>query len=361
MQTTKLLLVAGMAGLLAACQISEPEPTPYESGVLVLNEGNFSQNNGTISFVSRTSSTAQYDIFSRVNTRSLKGSITGYTEVDGKGLILVDNSTPGLDQVEIVDGSTFKSLATLKAPDIENPRQVIRVGGNKAYITCWDVSGDFNAGTFYKDPGYIAVVDLGANVVTKKIPGIRANEWIQVVGNEAFVGSRYNGDKLLAVIDLTKDEVTQRITLGPNPRPFAVDANGRLWIASGQEMIRMNPQTKAIEARITVGNSPTKTPASVAISSDKRTIYFVRSYFDANFNEKGETYSFGIGDATIPATKPLINRFFPALSVDSQNGNLYATSVPSFGQAGYVLRYQPSGTLIDSLKAEIAPAGFFFK
>lgn len=361
MQKTKLLLLAGLAALLASCQLSEPEPTPYESGILVLNEGNFSQNNGTISFLSRANTAIKYDIFNQANMRSLKGGISGYTEVDGKGLILVDNSTAGLDQVEIVDASTFKSIATLKAPDIENPRQVVRVSANKAYISCWDVSGDFSAGTFYKEPGYIAVVDLGSNKVTKKIPGIRANEWIQVVGTEAFVGSRFNGDKLLAVIDLTKDEVSQRITVGPNPRPFAVDANGRLWIMSGQEMIRMNPQTKAIEARITVGTDPTKTPSSVAMSADKRTIYFVRSYYDANFNEKGETYSFGISDAAISVAKPLVNRFFTSLNVDPQTGSLYATSVPSSGQSGYVLRYQANGTKIDSVKAEVAPSGVFFK
>jgi hypothetical protein len=349
MQKTKLLLVAGLAAFVAS------------SGVLVLNEGNFSQNNGTISYLSRTGTTAKYDIFSQVNTRSLKGGVSGYTEVDGKGLILVDNSIPGLDQVEIVDASTFKSIATLKAPDIENPRQVIRVSANKAYVTCWDVSGDFNAGTFYKEPGYIAVVDLGSNTVIKKIPGIRANEWIQVIGTEAFVGSRYNGDKLLAVIDLNKDEVTQRITVGANPQPFAVDANGRLWIVSGQEMIRMNPQTKAIEARITVGADPAKTPSSATISPDKRTIYFVRSYYDANYNQKGETYSFGISDAAISTTKPLVNRFFSSLNVDPQTGNLYATSVPSLGQSGYVIRYQPTGVLVDSVKAEISPMGIFFK
>jgi len=74
MQKTKLLLVVGLAAFVASCQISEPEPTPYESGVLVLNEGNFSQNNGTISYLSRTGTTAKYDIFSQVNTRSLKGA-----------------------------------------------------------------------------------------------------------------------------------------------------------------------------------------------------------------------------------------------------------------------------------------------
>ena len=54
MQNSKFLLLAGLAGLLASCQTKDPEPTPYESVILILNEGNFSQNNGTISYLART-------------------------------------------------------------------------------------------------------------------------------------------------------------------------------------------------------------------------------------------------------------------------------------------------------------------
>jgi hypothetical protein len=49
------------------------------------------------------------------------------------------------------------------------------------------------------------------------------------------------------------------------------------------------------------------------------------------------------------------------LAVDPQTGNLYAGLVPSFKQAGFVFRYKPDGSFIDSVKAEIAPSKFFFK
>ncbi|WP_128543421.1 DUF5074 domain-containing protein [Larkinella soli] len=339
-----------------------PSAQPYRSGVIIRNEGNFSQNNGSLSFLNRDAKTATYDIFSQANQRTLTGGVHGYTEVDGKGLILVDNSTAGQDKVEIVDGNTFQSLATLKSPDIENPRYAIRVGANKAYVSCWDVSGDFNNGTFYKDPGYIAVIDLGTNTVTKKIQVPKGPETMVMAGTEIFVGSA-GGVKNVTVIDAATDQVKPPIEIGNNPNLIGLDANGKLWISSGREVIRVNPQTKAIENRLKVGTSTTKSPGTFRLSPDLQTVYFVYSFYDAadNFRQKGETYRFSINDTSIPAATPFINRLFSGLGVDPQTGILYAGFTPSLAQAGYVYRYQSNGTLIDSVKAEIGPSGFYFK
>ncbi|MGA0558726.1 YncE family protein [Larkinella sp. VNQ87] len=340
----------------------DPAAVPYGSGVVVINSGNFLQNNGSLSFLNRSSKTASYDIFSLVNQRTLTGGVQGYAEVDGKGLILVDNSTAAQDKLEIIDANTFKSLATLKTPEIENPRYAVKVGTNKAYVSCWDVSGDFANGTFYKDPGYVAVVDLSTNTVTKKINVPKGPEAMVVVGNEVFLGS-VGEVKNLTVIDINTDAVKAPVEIGTNPSPVGVDANNKLWISSGNEIVRVNPQTKAVENRLKVGTSTTKSPGTFRMSPDKQTIYFVYSFYDPadNFKQKGETYRFSVNDTTIPATTPFINRLFSGLDIDPTSGTIYAGFTPSYGQAGYVYRFQPNGTLIDSVRAEIAPTGFYFK
>lgn len=345
------------AGLLAlsswGCKTPDAQPLPYEEGVYMVNQGNFSQNNGTISFLPRGANTVTTDIFRAANGRPLGGILQDYTEVNGKGVILVDNSAAGLDKVEIVEISTFKSRATLGAPDIENPRRVVGVGPNRAYVSCWDVSGSYSAGTYYKDPGYVAVVDLNTNTVTKKISAIKAAQNMVVAGSEAFVGSDpgyapNTGANTLLVIDLTTDEVKQRIDFSAPPQPLALDAGGRLWLLVGADLIRMNVPSRAIERRLTLP----ATPDAVAVSSDKQAFYYVVT---------GRTYRFGINDAGLP-TSSLINRRFAALGVDPQSGTLYASQYPVFyDRANYVLRYQSNGQLIDSVRAEIAPSGFFFR
>lgn len=362
LQQTKNWFYAAILGLSLAACTKTPEPTPpYGDGVLVINEGNFLDNNGSLSLVSRGNTTASLDVFLKENMRPITGGVGGYAEIDGKGLILVDNSTAGLDKVEIVDAGTMKTIATLAAPDIENPREVVGVGNNKAYVSCWGTTGTFP--NFYANPGYVAVIDLATNKITKKITLQKGAEGMVVVGSEAFVGG-VGGDRLVQVIDIQKDELkTASIAMGGNSGVLQVDANNKIWAFVSREAVRIDPTAKSIETRIRVGSSTTKSPSNLTMSADKRTIYYMSTFFDPadGFKQKGEMYSFKISDTAISDAAPLARRMFTGLGYDPKSNLIYAGSTPSFKQAGFVLRYQPDGKLIDSVKVEIAPSGFFFK
>ena len=363
MQLNSIIVRSFAVGILLfglnACTTSDPTPSlPYDSGVLILNQGNFTDNNGTISLYNASTKAINYDVFQKENTRSLAGGVSGYTDIDGKGLILVDNSTNGKDAVEIVTAGTFKSVATISG--LDNPRNVIKAGTNKAYVVCWDT---FNADYSYK-LGYIAVIDLVTNKITKKIPVQNGAESIVIVGNEAFIGNTsYSGISYISVIDITKDEVSGKIILDGAAADLVVDANNKIWGTVGQNIIRINPSSKKIEANLKVGSSTTKNPQHLALNANKTTIYFEYSFSDYtdNYKQKGEIYSLNTTDAAISTTTPLIKRTFTGFGFDAKNGVIYAGVTPSYKQAGYVLRYQPNGSLIDSVKAEIAPVGFFFK
>ncbi len=365
-QLTKPAIAGLFALTVLGCKTPDPIASPYEgSGVYILNAGNFKDNNGSISFLARNTNTVSPNIFGAANDRPLIGSVQDYTEIDGKGVILVDNDKAGQDRIEIVESGTFKSLATLNAPDVENPRYVVRAGPNKAYVSCWDATGDFT--NFYAKPGYLLVVDLASRTVVKKIPVTKGANRMVVVGAEVYVGSS-GGERVLTVIDTEKDEVRKPgIDVGVNTNPVAVDADGRLWAyaSSAKEIVRINIATRSVLTRLKVGNSA-KSPGAFALSQDKRTFYFVNSFYDPNdnFREKGETYNFSIDAETIPATRPFIGRLFSGLGIDPLTGYLYAGVTPSYKQAGYVLRYRDTGVsavLIDSVRAEIAPSGFYFK
>lgn len=356
-------LLSSLVGGLFSCDTPDNEPAqPYDNGVVVLNAGNFSDNNGTLSLIQRTGQMVSYDIFQKENLRSLAGSLSGYTEANEKGVILVDNSTAGKDAIEIVNARTFKSEATISSAEIENPRNAVKVTDTKVYVTCWDATGDFS--NFYKNPGYVAVINLTTNKLVKKITVQNGAESLVVVGNEAFVGSAMgSGKSKLTVIDIATDAIKQEVEVGIDPEVIGIDANNKVWLYAGYELKRMNVTSKTIESTVTISSAnPAKSPSSFALSADKKTLYFTHAYYDADWTQKGELYSTSVDAATISATKPFINRLFGGgLAIDPQTGNLYAGLVPSYKQAGYVLRYQPNGILIDSVKAEIAPSKFFFK
>ncbi len=363
----KPLVAALLALTLWNCRTTDPEPTPYESGVFVLNSGNFLDNNGSISFLPRDARTASTDIFNTVNSRTLTGGVQDYAEIDGKGAILVDNSTAGQDKIEIVEAGTFKSLGTIGSPDVENPRFVVQAGRNKAYVTCWGATG--SGANFFANPGYVLVLNMANRTVAKRIALPRGAERIVVVGNEAYVGNAA-GDRNLTIINTDTDELkTPALEVGSNTNPQAIDADGKLWAyTSGtKEMVRINTTAKIIEKRLRVGAAnASRSPSSITLSQDRRTFYFVNSFFDAadNFRQKGETYRFSITDTEIQAVTPTIQRLFAGLGIDPQTNTLYAGVTPSFKQAGFVLRYRLDGsqaTLIDSVRAEINPSKFFFR
>ncbi len=348
---------------LSSCEEKTSEPAqPYDAGVIVMNAGNYFDNNGTLSLLSRSSTTASLDIFQKENTRALAGSLTSYTEVGDKGIILVDNSTVGKDLIEIVSAKTFKSIASINN-SIENPRNVIEVSATKAYITAWDATGDFS--NFYKNPGYVAVLDLNTNTISKKINVQPGAESIQVSGNLAFVGSTGSFKDVLSIIDISTDTKLADLKVGSDPEVIGLDANQKLWIFAGGRFLKINPVSKMIESEVSLkSDNIDKSPSSFVFSSDKKTIFFTNSFYDAkdNYYQKGETYSFAITSTAVQATKPLIKKLHGGgLGVDPKTGYLYGGLIPSYKQAGFVFRYKPTGELIDSIKTEIAPSRFYFK
>ncbi|MBO0947434.1 DUF5074 domain-containing protein [Fibrella sp. HMF5405] len=350
-----------VATLLTACNSNtDPTPTgPYTNGIFVLNAGNFLDNNGSLSWMTRNGKTAETDLFQTRNRRPLTGGVRGYVEAGNRGLILVDNSSTGLDKVEIVTTDSLKSVKTLASPDIENPRYAARINDTKVYVTCWGTTGGTN---FYGAAGYVAVIDLTTNTVTKKIPVQRGAEGITIVGNEAYIGG-VGGDKLVQIMDTQTDAIKTSLSVASSISKLLPDANNKLWGFSGKNVVRIDPTSKTIEATILVGTDTRKSPSNLTASADKRSFYFMYTFYDQadNFNQKGEMYRFNITDATISTATPTVNRLFSGLGLDPSANVLYAGFSPSYKQAGYVFRYQPTGQLIDSVRVEIAPSDFYFK
>ena len=166
--------------------------------------------------------------------------------------------------------------------------------------------------------------------------------------------------KTIKVIDTKKDEVTATIEVGANPSNFVLDASNKIWMIAGKEIVLFNPATKMIESKLKGGTNTQKSPSSLSISKDKKTLFYTYNFYDVadNYKLKGEINSLNIADGT---TKVFINRTFSSVGFDNESNQVYTTLIPSYKQAGYVFRYQATGTLIDSVKAEIAPIGFFFK
>ncbi|WP_291205101.1 DUF5074 domain-containing protein [Dyadobacter sp.] len=356
-QLASSLAIAFLTLAVWSCNQSDPAPKgDYVSGVFVMNEGNFTNNNGGISYFARENNTATADIFAAANGTVLKGGVQDYTASEQQGIILVDNSTAGQDKVQFVERYTFKDEGTIGAPDIENPREVIIVG-RKAYVSCWGTNSDLKYTT-----GYIAVIDLTTKKVTKKINVADGPENLAYANGKLYVGTTlWGAGNKLAIININSDEATSPITTSGAANPVGIDANGKLWVNVGDKMLRINTETNVTEATLAIATEGTKTPGNFTFSNDLKSIFFVLSWYDSAGKEHGGTYKFSITDTQIAMVTPLIPRPFYGLAVDPTQGLLYAGVSPSYTQAGYAVRYRADGSLVDSVKVGIAPSGFFFQ
>jgi YVTN family beta-propeller protein len=202
-QLSRLVLAAFLSVLAWSCNQKDPVAKgDYVQGVFVTTIGNFFDNNGGLSYFRREHNTAESDLFAKVNGSDLKGGVAAYTTTGERGLILVDNSNAGQDKVQIVDANSFEQIAAIGTPDIENPRDVV-ASGNKAYVSCWGTNSDYTYRT-----GYIAVIDLSTNKVTKKISIGNGPQDLVIHNGKLFIGTAaFGGGRTLTVMNTASDEI----------------------------------------------------------------------------------------------------------------------------------------------------------
>jgi len=358
-QITRFTLAAALALSIISCREKEKEPEgDFGSGVIVVNQGNFTNNNGTLSHYNREDATSRDDIFRVANGQSLNASLQAYAEAGNSGIILADHSESGRDRVEIVDKYTFKKLATLSAPDIENPVDVIAVNDNKAYVSCWGVTGVFPE--FYINPGYIVVIDLSSNTVIKKIQLEKGSDKMVKAGSLVYVGSSGLFSNMM-VIDTKTDEVIKQVNVGPTPKPIGLDANGKMWANSETRLYKLNAATHTIENTLPVGNDLTKIVGNFVFSPDRSNLIFNYYSYNNSGNATGETISLPVASNEVNLSAPIIKRTFNSMDVDPMQGLIYGSVVPSFTQGGYMVRYYINGDLKDSVKVGVAPRQAVFK
>ncbi len=359
----RFFLAGTLSLAFAACKDHKEEPNPtgdYTTGVMIVNGGNFLQNNGTISFLKRDAKEAALNIYNQVNGNAslppVDGRIEGYAETGEIGIVLFDHSTEGQDKAVLVNASSFNRITEIGAPHIENPRDVLAVTTTKAYISNWD-----EVSAVHKD-GFITVINTSNGTVADKIVVGPGPEKLLFHQNKVYVG-RYlwAGNNELTILNAATDQVETSLPFGAPPTPVGIDANGKLWVSAANRFYRINTATNTIEATLEAGDDPFKMINTATLDAEGQHLYFALTYFDDNYMEHGSTYRFAISAEAIDTTTPLFNRLFSGLSADPQSKLLYAGTTPSFAQQGYVLRIQPDGTVQDSVKVEISPEVFYFK
>ncbi|UYZ58863.1 YncE family protein [Hymenobacter latericus] len=347
--------LAVTALVLGACNPSEKEdeqPAPQVTkAVYVANQGNFGTPSGSVTAYDKPSKQADKDPFRRANGRAAGDVVQSVTAIGDKLYIVANNS----GKVEIVNAADFRSVAQIS--NLSQPRYVVAGPANKAYLTEWQGSyPNYTAGR-------VSVIDLTTNQVTKTITVGRNPEQPLLANGKLYVPN--SDENTVTVINTATDAAEATLVFSDGPQNLVKDVDGNLWVLCGgitryggapnypvlsktpAALHRFAPATPALHRSFTFASSGA---ADLSTSPNGAQLYY---------RYGGAVYRLPSTATALP-TAPFVRRSFMAINVDPTDGELYGT-VGSYTADGRAIRYNSSGTAIDSFSVGLIPGDISFR
>lgn len=334
-----------------------------QTGVFVLNEGNFMYDNASLSYYLIDSMQHLNDVFYRTNGTPLGDVAQSMVIRDSLGYIVVNNSS----KIYVININTFEYVG--KITGLTSPRYMHFINDNKAYVS------DLYAGA-------IAIVDPAAMQVKGYI-NVRnpassfnrhATEQFVQLGNRVFTNC-WSYDNTILVINAETDQVTDSIQVPLQPNSMVADRYGKLWVLcdggfegnpAGHEipaLVRIDPDLMEIEATFTYNLNDQPTELQVNGTGD--TLYFLNRHLYRHIVTSDappvkvleSSYS---KSAPRTASAPVVGGFY-GLGIDPYSGDIYLGDAIDQVQRGVVYRYNANINVIDTFRTGINPGFFSFR
>lgn len=344
----RVVLLLIIAGLISCSKKEDQDPDTIKinpGGVFIINEGNFSVANSSLSYYDPPASEIIDNMFYEVNNVPL-GDVAQSITINKNIVYLIINNS---GNIYGIDRETCEFEGKING--LISPREMIFIDDEKAYIS--DLYGT-----------YITVVNPSSYEIIDNIDIGKSSDCMVKSGNRIMVAnwSAYNQTKInntIMVIDSETDVLVDSIIVGIEPNSMVIDKNNFLWIlcAGGfmndelPTLWKVNTVNLEIEEKFTFNNI-LQNPDNLCINGTGDTLYFLN---------KG-VFSMAISDAELPETVKINenNRNYYSLGIDPVMNEIYVSDALDYSQNGIVYRYNQTGTLIASFEAGIIPGCFGF-
>ncbi len=336
---------------LSACDSSDPV-VRVVSGIYVGNQGNFSDNNGSVSIYDPA--TGQSNVNAIPNLNGLVQNIV----LDGdRAFVLLnfdDSFSTGHGRIDIVDLATNQRTAQI---DINTPRSAV-VDGNTLWVS------NLYAST-------VTPIDLSDNTLGPPIDvGFNPEGLALSNGNLFVANSGFGSSTTVSMIDTASGSITNTVDVDcDGPRGLVADADDEIWVfCTGQTLfdpvtfeiigqtngaaIVLNGSTGAEMARVEMdaqfGGGAIGQDAFLVAGRNE--IWAVKGTellrFDTTTNSLVQTIS-----PEIPA-----GRMISAVGYDEVNDRLLVGTFNDYASAGSVIITDRMGAEVGSFSAGVAPA-----
>ena len=311
-------------------------------GVYILNEGNYSWTNASLSFFNTDSLIIYNHIFENANNTPLGDVGQSMVIMDSMAYIVLNNSG------KIYLMNIFTNMFAGKITGLTSPRYISIINKNKAFVSdLYSMSLTIVNPTTMEHTGEIY---LGVS-----------SEQMLVIDNTLYVTSWSFNNKIFA-IDILSDEVVDSLEVGLQPNSIVKDARGKLWvlcdggfqgIPGGQErpsLSRINPETFTIEKTF-LFEDINSSPIELSINSAGDKLYFIN----------GGILTMHIDDNVLPEQAFISagDHNFYGLGIDENV--IYATDAGDYLSDGYLFRYLNNGSLLDSFQTGVVPGYIYFR
>lgn len=336
--------------LITSCENDDNAPVlpsgDYVDGILVSNEGPFSNGTGTVSFISNDLETVENAIYNQVNNEDLGNIVQSIGFTEDKAYVVANNS----NTIAVVDRFTFEKEAVI-ATGLNNPRYFISVNG-KGYVTNWGDTAD-------ETDDYVAIINLTTNTVESSIPVDFGPEEITNLSNTIYVAHQggFGQNNKISVIDSGTNEVTTTIAVGDVPKAIQLDASNNLWVLSagkpsftGEEtagsLSKINTTTNEVEVKLDFNT--TEHPNHLGY--DGTNLYYTL---------EGAVYSISLSATELPTEKAFDGVGTYAMTI--KDGRLYTTDAKDFASNGSLTVYDMNTKAeVKTIAVGIIPGGIYF-
>ena len=318
----------------------------YENGILVSNEGPFSNGSGTVSFISEDLSVVENGIFKKTNDEDLGNIVQsiGFSEEEAFVIANVSN------KINIVNRYTFEKIASI-TEGLNNPRYFIAANG-KGYVTNWGDTGD-------DSDDFVAIINLQNYTVEGTIPVVLGPEAILAKDNTIYVAHQgaWGQNNKVSVINATTNEVVKLITVGDVPNSMQLDASGNLWVLASGKPSYTDDETAGTLSKI---NTSTNT---VDVNFD-----FGTTQHPGGLNLDGSSLYYCIGEVVYKQSLSAISLSMDVALEDVSfytmvvhSGRLYGTDAGDFASNGTLTVYDLNTKMaIETLTVGVIPGGIYF-
>jgi len=324
------LLVLGMT----ACKKDKDDSSAPKvtTGVYVLSEGQWQQNNSMLSYYNNTTGVSSTDFFAKTNGGTGLGDTGNDMLIYGSKLYIVMNESGVVTVADAHTGVMITNINFKTAGNVNRqPRYVASYKG-KVLVSNWD--------------GKVSVIDTTSLAIEKDI-NIGPNlEQMTILNDKLYVvvSGALNAvsDSTVSIVDLTTMTETKKITVGYNPGYITSDESGNLYISCGPDWAGL------YKSRLVKVSTTTNAVVKVADTAVGRIKYFngslyaAASYYGVATVRKLSTTDFSQVSANFVTDGTKIMMPYN-VNVDPANGDVYVTDAKDYKTSGEVFCFDKNG------------------